>query len=134
MEAVENFLDYNCSKDTSVAISEGRLESLEDDVNRWWQVYSLLHNCIYKRCFFLTSSGRFGLGPSDTQASSYERVCVTTGAHVPLVLRRGLRHVTMKLRPLDTDYGYQFVGQAFVDGIMYGEGRIGERKEFVISH
>ena len=39
-----------------------------------------------------------------------------------------------KLRPDDTDYDYHFVGQAFVDGIMYGEGRIGVKKEFVVTH
>jgi hypothetical protein len=59
------------------------------------------------RRFFITESGRYGLGPPDTQEGDV--VAVVFGLSVPLVLRRA------------ENGHYRVVGESYVHGIMKGE-------------
>lgn len=59
------------------------------------------------RLFFVTSSGRFGLGPPLTKPGDI--VAILYGGEVPFVLRS------------IGDGIYKFVGQCYVEGIMFGE-------------
>ena len=64
------------------------------------------------RRFFVTSQGRFGLGPASLRAEDV--VCVLLGSDVPVVLQPGIRNQ------------YFFRGQVYVDGLMDYEGNIQE--------
>ncbi|KAK6189420.1 hypothetical protein LQW54_013278 [Pestalotiopsis sp. IQ-011] len=59
---------------------------------------------------FITSSGRFGFGPTSLQKG--DQVCVFDFAQAPNVLRRDKE---------DNGMRYQVLGQAYVHGMMYGE-------------
>lgn len=63
------------------------------------------------RCFFRTVQGYVGLGPRTMQAD--DRVMLLHGAHVPYVFRR---------LPKDPETVFDFVGEAYLHGFMYGEG------------
>lgn len=73
--------------------------------NLWLRLMG--HHC-WKRRFFVTTGGRFGLGPTDTGRDHI--VVVAFGSDVPIVLDS---------LPW---YGYTFVGQAYLDGVMDYEG------------
>lgn len=65
----------------------------------------------WQRRFFVAESGRLGLGPADTKRRDI--VVVLFGSEVPMILR--------PQPPYNVKY-YEFVGQAYVDGIMEYEG------------
>lgn len=67
------------------------------------------------RQYFMTSDGRFGLGPKATQPGDI--VCLFLGTDTPLILR-----ATEKNRHREF---YQLVGDAFMHGIMAGEPFLG---------
>ena len=91
-------------------------------------VEQLIMACCFKRRFFITKTGRFGLGPAKTCMS--DLVCVFPGSDVPFIL----------MPPL---WGSEFFfkGQAFVEGIMDYKGSLKEdletnritTREFLIS-
>lgn len=60
------------------------------------------------RRFFVTQAGRIGIGPQVMKKD--DLVAILHGSRVPIVLRQ-CRH----------RYSYFMVGQAYVDGIMFGE-------------
>jgi hypothetical protein len=62
----------------------------------------------FNRRFFITSKGHLGSGPPDMRSS--DLVCVLMGAKTPVILRQAR-----------TEEGYEFVGTAYVHGIMHGE-------------
>ena len=66
---------------------------------------------IRDRCFFVTQRGYIGLGPPNCRL--HDEVCLLFGSSLPFVLR-----------PLQTCIGtaYQLLDEAYVEGIMYGEG------------
>ena len=73
----------------------------------------LITACCYRRRFFITEGGRFGLGPS--KAVYTMRVCLFLGASVPFIL----------LPDFSGSASY-FVGQAYVDGLMNYKGTLAE--------
>ena len=80
-------------------------DQLRIDRRTLW-VRLVRHHC-WKRRFFVTKRGRFGLGPTNTIL--YDVVALLFGSDVPIVLRhRGSC--------------YNFVGQAYLDGVMDYEG------------
>ena len=60
------------------------------------------------RRFFLTESGLIGLGLVETEEGDF--ICVLYGGNRPYILRR-----------IDQRKKFQFIGEAYVHGIMYGE-------------
>lgn len=60
-----------------------------------------------KRCFFVTHSGRLGVGPITTQAG--DEITILYGGKVPFLLRH------------DVAGAYRAVGEGYVHGIMEGE-------------
>lgn len=69
------------------------------------------------RCFFRTVQGYVGLGPRTILAG--DRVMLLHGAHVPYAFR----HL-----PKDPETVFDFVGEAYLHGFMYGEGLAGDVK------
>ena len=71
-----------------------------------------MRNATEGRKLFMTESGLFGLGPKSLgqDASSKDEVWILMGARVPFILH----HVEGSK--------YRVVGEAYVHGIMYGEG------------
>lgn len=68
--------------------------------------------CCYKRCFFVTENGCFGLGPAKTDIR--DRVCILLGSDVSFILM----HLWGQK--------FYFKGQAFVDGLMDYQGNLSE--------
>jgi hypothetical protein len=62
-----------------------------------------------RRRFFSTKAGRLGLGPWDT--NSGDIVCIFYLSPTPFFLRQDVILGTFRL-----------VGEAYIDGLMYGEG------------
>ncbi|KAI1276055.1 HET domain-containing protein [Xylaria sp. FL0933] len=83
---------------------------------------ALSRNFCFNRTFFVTKSGRMGIGPSGTQSG--DSVAVIFGGEVPHVLQR-------------IKSGYVFVGESYVDGLMKGEAILlwkqGELAETIIQ-
>lgn len=90
------------------------------------------HDCIAvqqacsQRRFFITSKGRYGIGPTDTHVG--DKVCMLLGAAVPFILRKTdhrhkwtSRWCDRKVHP-DRKTFHKVVGQAYVDGVMGYEG------------
>jgi hypothetical protein len=75
--------------------------------------------------FFVSESGRTGLGPVDTQVD--DKVAILIGGNVPYILRK------IPPRPGKDYYGPRcfFVGECFVHGAMQGE--IGGNGEVVVD-
>lgn len=67
----------------------------------------LVGKACHEREFFVTSHGRMGLCPRDTRAG--DLIVVLYGGSVPYVLRKA------------GENGWRFVGECYVDGIMFGE-------------
>ncbi|KAI0802186.1 HET domain-containing protein [Xylaria sp. FL0064] len=67
---------------------------------------ALSRNFCFNRTFFVTKSGRMGIGPSGTQSG--DSVAVIFSGEVPYVFQR-------------IKSGYDFVGESYVDGLMKGE-------------
>jgi hypothetical protein len=65
-------------------------------------------NLICSRAYFSTTGGRVGVGPRNMATG--DCVCIVQGAKVPYIMR---------FRPGDSFA--EFVGDAYVDGVMYGE-------------
>ena len=84
-----------------------------------------LMNILGNRAFFITRSGRTGLGPWSTNPG--DELVILTGASVPVMLRRNgkpkrLFDHTDEANPVVRSIGqYQVVGEAYVHGIMGGE-------------
>ena len=68
--------------------------------------FTVVHQVCPGRLLFLTTSGHLGLGPKNTVAG--DRLCILAGHKMPVILR-----------PCPS--GYIFVGDCYVDGIMWGE-------------
>ncbi|MCJ1450113.1 hypothetical protein MMC28_000442 [Mycoblastus sanguinarius] len=90
------------------------------------------HNCVTvqqactQRRFFITSNGRYGIGPTDTHVR--DKVCMLLGAAVPFILRETdhrhkwtSRWCNRKVHPEGKEF-HKVVGQAYVDGVMDYEG------------
>ncbi|KAM6534590.1 hypothetical protein FALCPG4_19031 [Fusarium falciforme] len=60
---------------------------------------------------FSTDKGMIGLGNRDIQVG--DSICVLGGGSMPFILRQVERH--------GGDIAYQYIGQAYVHGIMVGE-------------
>ncbi|KAL8848668.1 MAG: hypothetical protein Q9221_006342 [Calogaya cf. arnoldii] len=69
----------------------------------------IFHASCFRRRFFITRTGRFGLGPEST--SKNDDVWVLLGSPVPFILSRS-----------NWEAQYKFRGQAYVDGLMDYEG------------
>jgi hypothetical protein len=86
-----------------------------DDVERFMQrieiafmpLYNKLDNKMTKRCVMRTESGTIGLGPDNIDAD--DEIWLLAGGRVPYALRPGI------------DGCYEFLGEAYVHGIMHGE-------------
>ena len=63
----------------------------------------------YGRSFFSTSNGKVGIGPDRMRQG--DRICIFDGCVTPFVIRQ---------KPGSTEL-YEFLGEAYVDGVMYGE-------------
>lgn len=87
-------------------VTEGKQKPGEIWIKQWHMPGQL-----FNQVFFLTASGMMGLGPWDTRVG--DEVWILNGANNPFVIRP--RH------HFDTDDGFDFVGCAYVQGIMFGE-------------
>ncbi|KAK5688624.1 hypothetical protein LTS10_000602 [Elasticomyces elasticus] len=85
-------------------VSAKALDDLDGDALS----YRLLLSVCRRKRFFITSSGRIGLGDPATQQG--DMVAILYNCAWPLILRK-----------LDTDSSYNFVGIAYVNGAMQGE-------------
>ena len=79
--------------------------------HKFGELLSYLH---WDRAPFLTKTGRLGLAPASTQTG--DSVYILQGACTPFVLRQS-RHGDAKTDVLS----FEVVGEAYVDGVMYGE-------------
>ncbi|KAK4892993.1 hypothetical protein LTR27_008530 [Elasticomyces elasticus] len=86
-------------------VSAKALDDLDGDALSYYRL--LLSVCRRKR-FFITSSGRIGLGDPATQQG--DMVAILYNCAWPLMLRK-----------LDTDSNYNLLGIAYVNGVMQGE-------------
>jgi hypothetical protein len=94
-------------KDTIVRAGRW-LENADQQLGRdVLNIFSQLRQCLYGRCFFVTESGRFGLGPGRARAG--DKVSVLFWAEEPLLLR-----------PIPASSKYQLLGDAWVDDLMSG--------------
>ncbi|KAM3082009.1 hypothetical protein ACMFMG_004468 [Clarireedia jacksonii] len=83
--------------------------------------YTVISSILWRR-FFVTKSGAFGLGPSDTQVT--DEVFIIQGGRQPLVLRKS----TTTFAPPGADKAqicHALVGDCYVHGIMDGEAAQG---------
>ncbi|KAL8685428.1 MAG: hypothetical protein Q9218_007766 [Villophora microphyllina] len=71
----------------------------------------LIYVSCFRRRFFITKKGRFGLGPTSTW-EDYE-VCIILGSQVPFLLSQP-----------EPKKPYIFAGQAYVDGLMDYKGNL----------
>ena len=75
----------------------------------WERFPSVVANTTdYRRLFFITEHGTFGMGPPAIQPGDV--VAILFGAKSPFILR-----------PTDIDGEYRLIGQCYVNGIMHGE-------------
>lgn len=72
---------------------------------------SVLVWSILRSALFISTSGRLGLGPPDTQVGDF--LAIIPGGDVPYMLRKSTNAVKQNL--------YAFVGECYVHGVMYGE-------------
>jgi hypothetical protein len=63
----------------------------------------------FKRRLFITSKGHLGSGPAEMQMG--DLICILLGFKTPVILREG-----------SAESSYEFIGHAYVHGIMHGEG------------
>jgi hypothetical protein len=63
----------------------------------------------YGRCFFSTENGRIGLAPA--RAKQGDKICIFYGGLSPFIIRQTEEDPTQ----------YNLMGEAYVDGVMYGE-------------
>ena len=73
----------------------------------------IFHASCFRRSFFITQSGRFGLGPMFLPKNA--EVWALLGSQVPFILSRS-----------DSSKPYKFLGQAYVDGLMDYKGDLRE--------
>ncbi|MCJ1392041.1 hypothetical protein MMC18_004908 [Xylographa bjoerkii] len=83
------------------------------------------NNLIWEACrgrrFFITRKGSIGICPSTTMSG--DLVCIVRGACVPLILRAVKAETTEGADDLKQQHEtYLYVGDAYVDGLMNGEG------------
>ncbi|XPS72424.1 hypothetical protein M3J07_004576 [Ascochyta lentis] len=78
---------------------------------------NLIDQVCQNRRFFLTKSGRFGLGPWNTKKS--DTICVLLGGKTPFVLRP-----CAQPDGSITAENHKVLGEAFVDGLMYYKGSV----------
>lgn len=71
-----------------------------------------VQSVVWNRKFLLSQDrGRFGLAPAATEEG--DMICILYGCSVPVILRR---HGT------DVDPYFELIGEAYVHGLMDGEG------------
>ena len=93
-----NTADYNLENHPRV-ISHGEPEE-------YYQAF-VQHG--FRRRFFITSKGYLASVPPNMELG--DMICILLGAKTPILLRKG-----------PTDSTLEFVGHAYVHGIMHGEG------------
>ena len=87
----------------------GCIQMTEIELTRAQRYFNAVHFACSGRRFFCTKQGRLGLGPSETTVG--DKVYVFNGAPVPFLLRR----------KSSIEY-HTLVGEAYVHGMMQGEG------------
>jgi len=88
------------------------LRALSDTDNLDLQDYfEAMRIACRKRQFFSTGNGRIGLGPLGTLPG--DMICIFYNGYTPFIIRP-------HPQPNDSEL-YRFIGEAYVDGIMYGE-------------
>ena len=70
------------------------------------------------RCFFVTESGRFGLGPWNLRTG--DKVCILLGGKTPFLLRP---YAPLCKSTAETKF-HKVIGEVFVDGLMYYQGKM----------
>lgn len=86
-----------------------------------WYKTDKVPTCIEK-CFFVTEDGRYGLCP--WMAREGDLIVLLDGGDVPYLLRRRDNAESNK-----QSESFEFVGECFVEGIMYGESARNERSD-----
>jgi hypothetical protein len=91
------------------AKSEADFDRMQDDLEKYLRPFmSYFVSTLRYRCFFTTSDGRIGIGPSTTRCN--DLAVLLFGADVPFILRH------------DSDgVYYQLIGDGYIYGIMNGE-------------
>lgn len=84
----------------------------EDDISAILQNFGpMLRDTLLHMCFFHTTSGYFGFGPSSMIPN--DRICILLGVPNPLVVRR------------NSEGHHRIIGWAYVHGLMDGEALLG---------
>ncbi|KAI0101907.1 HET domain-containing protein [Nemania sp. FL0031] len=104
----------------SFKFGDGALELLKEraeggDANEY---ANLAYHFCFNRSFFLTHDKKMGIGPSDMLAN--DTVVVLFGGGVPYIIRQ-------------EDYGWTFVAESYVYGLMNGEALRGKIKEEIFD-
>lgn len=87
-----------------------------DDLERWTQ------QIIQPQALFITSSGKFGVGPRDVQPG--QEVWIVGGSRIPLILKPQPSCIS------ETGCkDFTLLGECFVYGIMKGEAVVGREKQ-----
>ena len=92
---------------------EGRIMEEGEDNETWKKMMCK------NQAMFITESGRIGLGPPTTQIG--DELWILSGGRTPFVLRS-----REDVRGGEVDDVYEFVGDSFVHGIMFGEAVEGQ--------
>lgn len=88
----------------SQPLNHSQLREMQDFVKS-------LHYSVHGRSFFTTKCGRIGLGPSHTKSG--DLVCIFYNGYTPFIIRSSGEALTC--------INNEFIGEAYVDGLMYGE-------------
>jgi len=80
------------------------------DVDSFWNFNSLFP---IDRCFFASDNHLYGFGPRDTREG--DCLAILAGGRVPYVLRKSPN------APASRPNLFSFVGECYVEGVMYGE-------------
>lgn len=83
-----------------------RVIPLEGENRKYYE--SLVKHSLNRR-FFITSNGSLGSGPLEMREN--DLVCILFGSKAPVILRRSSR----------AQGCFEWVGQAYVHGVMHGE-------------
>jgi hypothetical protein len=86
------------------------------------EIQNAINRASWNRVFFITESGRFGLGPVGTRPG--DEVFTLLGGHVPFVLRR----VGGDFERGGEHEKYQLLGESYVHGVMDGEFWVKEKR------
>lgn len=99
-----------------------RSKSVQSEEDKMYK--SAVNRACINRRFFVTRSGRFGLGPWNMKKG--DEACILFGGKTPFILRQCNAKESKRGRAdekmAEARTYYKVIGEAFVDGLMYYKG------------